>query len=121
MNREFDPDFHMIMLGFRWGLITPRPGLDPRTRQLCTFATFLTIGEYEETHIDHQIAACLRCGASRQEVVEVILQTGLFAGIHKWGVRKRAMKIFAEMGYHRGVNWGPSGATPTEQPRILGD
>jgi 4-carboxymuconolactone decarboxylase len=105
-NNEFDPLFHELMLGLRWGTVTARPGLDPRTRQLCTFATFLTIGEYEEVHIDHHISSCLRCGATPQEVVEVILQTGLFAGLYKWNVRKLAVAIFKRMGYKPGVDWG---------------
>jgi 4-carboxymuconolactone decarboxylase len=112
-NQMFDPLFHELMLGLRWGTITPRPGLDPRTRQLCTFATFLTIGEYDEVHIDHHISSCLRCGATPQEVVEVILQTGLFAGIYKWNVRGRAMEVFRRMGYTQGVDWGsPASALP---------
>jgi alkylhydroperoxidase/carboxymuconolactone decarboxylase family protein YurZ len=114
MNNEFDPIFHELMLGLRWGTITSRPALDPRTRQLCTFATFLTIGEYDEVHIDHHISSCLRCGASPQEVVEVILQTGLFAGIHKWSVRGRAIEIFKKMGYKQGVDWG----RPVEYPSV---
>ncbi len=114
MNDEFDPIFHELMLGLRWGTITPRPHLDPRTRQLVTFATFLTIGEYDEVHIDHHISACLRVGATPQEVVEVILQTGLFAGIHKWSVRSRAVAIFKQMGYTHGVDWG----RPVEYPTV---
>jgi alkylhydroperoxidase/carboxymuconolactone decarboxylase family protein YurZ len=120
MNDEFDPLFHELMLGLRWGTITARPGLDPRTRQLCTFATFLTVGEYDEVHIDHHISASLRCGATPQEIVEVILQTGLFAGLYKWNVRARAVAIFKRMGYRQGVDWGSpalaepaaSGSTP---------
>ena len=55
LNDDFDSDFNEIMLGFRWGMITSRPGLDIKTRQLCAFATFLTAGEYEEVFIDRQI------------------------------------------------------------------
>jgi alkylhydroperoxidase/carboxymuconolactone decarboxylase family protein YurZ len=116
LNNEFDPIFHEIMLGLRWGTVTARPGLDPRTRQLCTFATFLTVGEYDEVHIDHHISSCLRCGARPQEVVEVILQTGVFAGFYKWNVRKRAVAIFKRMGYRQGVDWGaPETALPGAQ------
>jgi 4-carboxymuconolactone decarboxylase len=113
LNHEFDPIFHEIMLGLRWGTITARPGLDPKTRQLCTFATFLTVGEYDEVFIDHHISSCLRCGATPQEVVEVILQTGVFVGFYKWNIRKRAVEIFKRMGYRPGVDWGsPDMALP---------
>jgi alkylhydroperoxidase/carboxymuconolactone decarboxylase family protein YurZ len=43
-NNSFDPEFQEYMLGFRWGTITARPGLDLRTRQLCAVATFLSLG-----------------------------------------------------------------------------
>jgi alkylhydroperoxidase/carboxymuconolactone decarboxylase family protein YurZ len=114
LNDEFDPFFHELMLGLRWGTITARPQLDARTRQLVTFATFLTIGEYEEVHIDHQISTALRVGAKPQEIVEVILQTGLFAGIYKWSIRSRAIEIFKKMGYKQGVDWG----RPVEYPSV---
>lgn len=120
LNDDFDPLFDEIMLGFRWGLITSRPGLDPRTRQLCAFATFLTIGEYEEVFIDRQIRGCLRAGATPQQVVEVVLQTGLFAGLYKTAIRKRLLRIFKEMGYTYGVDWGlPDPGRQTSDLRAL--
>jgi alkylhydroperoxidase/carboxymuconolactone decarboxylase family protein YurZ len=108
-NDSFDPEFQEYMLGFRWGTITARPGLDMRTRQLCAVATFLSLGNYEQvgTNLERQIEGALRCGATPQEVVEVILQTGLWAGIYKWTARKIALKVFRAMGYRQGLDWGP--------------
>lgn len=108
MNDEFDPSFNEYMLGFRWGTITARPGLDLRTRQLCAIATFLAVGNFEQVGdtVERHIRGALRCGAQPQEIVEVILQTGLWTGIYKWTVRKTALKVFREMGYEAGVDWG---------------
>jgi alkylhydroperoxidase/carboxymuconolactone decarboxylase family protein YurZ len=108
MNDDFDPAMDEYMLGFRWGTITARPGLDLRTRQLCAIATFLAIGNLEQVGdtVERHIRGALRCGATPQEVVEVILQTGLWAGLYKWTIRKTALKVFREMGYEQGVDWG---------------
>src|SRR5213594_1740878 len=78
-NDEFDPEFHDIMLGFRWGTITARPGIDMRTRMLCRVAAFLAQGNLETVDdiVENHIRGALRAGATPQEVVEVILETGL--------------------------------------------
>jgi alkylhydroperoxidase/carboxymuconolactone decarboxylase family protein YurZ len=108
LNDDFDPEMNEYMLGLRWGTITARPGLDLRTRQLCAIATFLALGNFEQVGdtVERHIRGALNCGATPQEVVEVILQTGLWAGIFKWTVRKTALKVFREMGYEQGVDWG---------------
>jgi 4-carboxymuconolactone decarboxylase len=109
LNDEFDPEFHDIMVGFRWGTITARPGIDMRTRMLCRVAAFLAQGNLEtvDTIVENHIRGALRSGATPQEVVEVILEVGLAAGIHKWKAREVAIRVFKDMGYKRGVNWGP--------------
>ena len=108
-NDEFDPEFHDIMLGFRWGTITARPGIDLRTRMLCRVAAFLAQGNLEtvDNIVENHIRGALRSGATPQEVVEVILEVGLAAGIHKWKARTTAIRVFKEMGYKQGVDWGP--------------
>ena len=109
LNDDFDPEFNEYMLGFRWGTITARPGLDLRTRQLCAIATFLAVGNFEQVGdtVERHIRGALKCGATPQEVVEVILQTGLWTGIYKWTVRKTALKVFHDLGFEKGVDWGP--------------
>jgi 4-carboxymuconolactone decarboxylase len=109
MNDEFDPEMNEYMLGFRWGTITARPGLDLRTRQLCAIATFLSLGNFEQIGgtLERQMRGALRCGATPQEIVEVILQTGMWVGFYKWTVRKTALRVFKEMGYKEKIDWGP--------------
>lgn len=107
-NDEFDPEFHDIMVGFRWGTITARPGIDMRTRMLCRVAAFLAQGNLETVDdiVENHMRGALRAGATPQEIVEVILEVGLAAGIHKWKARTTAVKLFKEMGYRQGVDWG---------------
>jgi len=116
LNDDFDPAMNEYMLGFRWGTITARPGLDLRARQLCAIATFLALGNFEQVGdtIERHIRGALRCGATPQEVVEVIIQTGLWAGIYKWLIKETALKVFREMGYKQGVDWGVPLPTVTD-------
>jgi len=106
-NDEFDAEFHDLLLAVRWGSVTARPGIDMRTRMLCRVAAFLAQGNLETVDdlVENHIRGALRAGATPQEVVEVILEVGLAAGIHKWKARTTAVRVFKEMGYKHGVDW----------------
>jgi alkylhydroperoxidase/carboxymuconolactone decarboxylase family protein YurZ len=106
-NDEFDPEFHDLLLAVRWGSVTARPGIDMRTRMLCRVAAFLAQGNLETVDdlVENHIRGALRAGATPQEVVEVIIEVGLAAGIHKWKARTTAVRVFKEMGYKHGVDW----------------
>jgi 3-oxoadipate enol-lactonase/4-carboxymuconolactone decarboxylase len=106
-NDEFDPEFHDLLLAVRWGSVTARPGIDMRTRMLCRVAAFLAQGNLETVDdlVENHIRGALRAGATPQEVVEVIIEVGLAAGIHKWKARTTAVRVFKEMGYTHGVDW----------------
>jgi 4-carboxymuconolactone decarboxylase len=109
MNDAFDPGFREYLSGFRWGTISARPGLDQRTRELCAVATFLAFAGFEQGlwgSVERHARAALREGATPQEYVEVVYQTGLWAGIYKTTARATVLKVFAEMGYREGVDWG---------------
>jgi len=105
-NNEFDTEFNEFMLAHRWGNITARPGIDEKTRQLCAFTTFLTLAYVEENICEKHMRAALNVGATPQEIVEIILQTAMYAGLYKTKFRHRAMKVFKELGYEQGVDWG---------------
>jgi alkylhydroperoxidase/carboxymuconolactone decarboxylase family protein YurZ len=109
MNDAFDPVFRDYLSGFRWGTISARPGLDQRTRELCAVATFLVFAGFEQGlwgSVERHTRAALREGANPQEVVEVVYQTGLWAGIYKTTARATVLKVFQELGYREGVDWG---------------
>lgn len=73
------PDFADMAIEWAHGTILNRPGLDIKTRELALVATCVTLGTAMPQLRAH-IEAALNVGATKQEIVEIILQTGLYAG-----------------------------------------
>jgi 4-carboxymuconolactone decarboxylase len=76
---EIAPDFARYIFEFGYGDIYSRPGLDLRTRMLTTVAGLVALG-HAERELEVHIGSALNVGASRDEVVEVIMQMALYAG-----------------------------------------
>ncbi len=75
---EFDMPFQQIITEFVWGEIWSRPGLDLKTRSLCTIAVLAALGRWPLLRI-HTIGA-VNNGASKEEIREVLLHIALYAG-----------------------------------------
>ncbi|MCS0495067.1 carboxymuconolactone decarboxylase family protein [Ancylobacter sp. MQZ15Z-1] len=73
------PDFARYIFEFGYGDIYSRPGLDLRTRLLATVAGLVCLG-HAQRELEVHIGSALNCGASRQEVIETIMQMALYAG-----------------------------------------
>ncbi len=75
------PDFAESLVEWAYGRHYARPGLDLKTRQLCTIAALTILGGQTapqlKINIDHTLAA----GASRTEIVEVIWQMAVYGGL----------------------------------------
>jgi 4-carboxymuconolactone decarboxylase len=67
-------------VGTAFGTIISRPGLDLRTRELTTVATLAALGGCEPQVAFH-VGAALRAGATGHEVVEVLTQVSVYAGV----------------------------------------
>jgi len=76
---DIAPDFARYIFEFGYGDIYSRPGLDLRTRMLATVAGLVCLG-HAERELEVHIGSALNCGASREEVVETIMQMALYAG-----------------------------------------
>ena len=74
------PDF--IDMTLEWALagIMGRPGLDLLTRELLLIGSCVTIGGGAEPQLAAHIDAALKEGATREQVVETILQMLFYAG-----------------------------------------
>ncbi len=77
--KDICPDFATITLQFGFGEIFSRPGLDLKTRELAVIASCVTLGS-ALPQLKAHIQAALKVGATKQEIIEVILQTALYAG-----------------------------------------
>jgi 4-carboxymuconolactone decarboxylase len=77
--RELAPEFFELASTFCFGGFWSRPGLDLRSRSLCTVAQLAALGRTSELKIHLQGA--MNLGVSREELIEVLMQTSQYAGI----------------------------------------
>lgn len=73
------PDFTDMSIEWAIGGITARPGLDCVTRELVVVASCVTLG-HTVTQLRAHAQAALRAGASREQLIEAILQLTFYAG-----------------------------------------
>lgn len=77
--REFAPDLAGMLVDFPYGDIYARPGLDLKSRQIATIAALTVLGDAQHELTIH-IGSALRCGCTRAEIVEVIMQMAVYGG-----------------------------------------
>jgi 4-carboxymuconolactone decarboxylase len=77
--RAFAPDFADMLVGFPFAEVYARQGLDLRTRQLATIAALTVLGTAPR-ELQIHIRGALNVGATRTEVLEVIMQMAVYAG-----------------------------------------
>jgi 4-carboxymuconolactone decarboxylase len=75
---KLSPDFARYVTSFLAGEIWTRPGLDARTRSLVTVAAMAALGRPNALRLNIEMA--LNNGASRQEIIETLLQMAPYAG-----------------------------------------
>ncbi|MEV4624679.1 4-carboxymuconolactone decarboxylase [Micromonospora sp. NPDC049523] len=85
---DFTADFQDLITRYAWGEIWTRPGLDRRTRSCITLAMLAALQHEEELAM--HVRAALRNGLTREEIREVLLQVGVYAGVP---AANRAFKV----------------------------
>ena len=78
--RDIAPDLGRYVIEFAFGDVYSRPGLDLRTREIATVAALAAIG-HAQPQLKVHIHGALNVGCSRGEVVEVIIQMAVYAGM----------------------------------------
>jgi 4-carboxymuconolactone decarboxylase len=73
--------FSESLIEWAYGRHYARPGLDLKTRQLCTVAALTALGGHTAPQLKANIRNTLAAGASRTEVVEAIWQMSVYAGM----------------------------------------
>lgn len=76
---DLDPDVGRYLAESIYGDLYQRPGVDLKTRQLCTVAALTCMASFKP-HLKTHIAGALNVGATQAEVIEVILQMAAYAG-----------------------------------------
>jgi 4-carboxymuconolactone decarboxylase len=78
-STPFTEPFQDFITRSVWGGVWTREGLDRRMRSAITLAVLTALGR--EREIALHVRAALRNGLSEQEIAEVLLHTGAYAGV----------------------------------------
>ena len=73
------PDFYRYVAESAFGMIWSRPGLALRDRSLVTVAQLAALGKTGELRA--HLAGALNNGVTQDELVEVLMQTAVYAGV----------------------------------------
>lgn len=76
---ELAPDFARMAIEFPLGDIYTRDGLDLRSRELVAISSLATLGD-TGPHLRIHIRAALGLGVSKGEIIEMLMQTAIYAG-----------------------------------------
>ncbi|MDQ2585547.1 4-carboxymuconolactone decarboxylase [Saccharothrix yanglingensis] len=75
----FTADFQDFITRYAWGEVWTRPGLERRARSCVTLAVLAALGH--ERELAMHVRAALRNGLAPDEIKEVLLQVGVYAGV----------------------------------------
>lgn len=75
------PDFAESLIEWAYGRHYARPGLDLKTRQLCTIAALTVLGGQTGPQLKVNIEHTLAAGADRREIIEAIWQMAVYGGL----------------------------------------
>lgn len=74
-----DADFQRFIVETAWGGVWARPGLSRRDRSLITLAILAALGHEEELAM--HLRATRNTGATEEEIREMLLHVGVYAGV----------------------------------------
>ncbi|MEP2473527.1 MULTISPECIES: carboxymuconolactone decarboxylase family protein [Rhodobacterales] len=76
----FAPGVAELILGHAFTDIIGRDGIDLRTREMLTVAMLSAMGT-APAQLEFHIGAALNTGVTRDEIVEIVLQVSVYAGV----------------------------------------
>ncbi|WGL52210.1 alpha/beta fold hydrolase [Nocardioides sp. BP30] len=90
---EVTADFQDFITRYAWGEIWTRPGLARRDRSIAVLTALVAGRHFEE--LEFHLRAALRNGLSREEIIEVLLQSAVYVGVPAantaFGVARRVL------------------------------
>lgn len=94
---ELDPEFAELVQVVARGRSYADPTLDLKTRALCTVACLVALGK--QSYVENWIANAMNVGATRDEIVELMVQLFVYVGTPHAVVGFEAAKtVFEERG-----------------------
>jgi 4-carboxymuconolactone decarboxylase len=77
--KDIAPDFARYLIEFPFGDIYSRPGLDLKSREIAVVAALTALGN-AAPQLKVHVHGALNVGCTRNEIVEVMMQTAVYAG-----------------------------------------
>ena len=76
---DFNRPFQEFITEYCWGAIWGRPGLPKKTRSMLNLAMLTALGKPQE--LKAHVKGALTNGCSKDEIMEVLLQTAVYCGV----------------------------------------
>ncbi|EGD41233.1 4-carboxymuconolactone decarboxylase [Nocardioidaceae bacterium Broad-1] len=76
---DINRDYQDLITRYAWGTIWTRPGLARRDRSIGVLTALVAGRHFEE--LEFHLRAALTNGLTREEIVEVLLQTSIYVGV----------------------------------------
>jgi 3-oxoadipate enol-lactonase/4-carboxymuconolactone decarboxylase len=76
---DLNRDFQELITRYAWGSIWTRPGLARRDRSIAVLTALIAGRHFEE--LEFHLRAALTNGLTREEIVEVLLQSAIYVGV----------------------------------------
>jgi 4-carboxymuconolactone decarboxylase len=93
---EFTRPMQELVTEYCWGEIWTRPGLDRRTRSFLNLAMLTALNRPHEIKL--HVRGALNNGLTRDELMEVFLQSAIYCGVPAaLDAMRVAKEVFAEM------------------------
>ena len=94
---ELDPEFAELIQVIARGRAYADPTLDLKTRALCTVSCLVALGE--QRYVENWIANAMNAGATKDEIVEIMVQLFVYVGTSRAVTGFEAAKaVFTERG-----------------------
>jgi 4-carboxymuconolactone decarboxylase len=91
--QKLSPDFERYVLEFLSGEIWSRSGLPLKIKSLCTISALAALGRSQGLELNIRMA--LKNGATREEIIETLLQIAPYAGFPAaWDGLQIAERVF---------------------------
>lgn len=105
-HKALSEDLYRYDVGFLFGEIWQRPHLSLRDRQLIVMAANIALSRPTGSHSHYRSAR--KIGLSHEEIMEVIIQVGMYAG---WPCISHAIKQYLEVleDEPKAQPWSPDG------------
>jgi 4-carboxymuconolactone decarboxylase len=76
---DFNRPLQELVTEYCWGAVWGRPGLPKKTRSMLNLAMLTALNRPHELKL--HIRGALKNGVTREEIMEVLLQTGIYCGV----------------------------------------